>query len=262
MADALATSIISKLTNWYPCDGDLNDAHGTDDLVSGVVNAGYEAGYGTADQLIKGSRAYATLGSAIAFANNSGNMTIGGLFDYDAGTTNTPEWGYSYGGISAGDEAFKIVTHIDGYFYVTTWEDVGITPSYIADPLEGATNHPVTLRVTDTEGATASSNQIIRIEHPGALQPGRYFVVATWAAGIRKLYIENILVVTSGGTPAAVKAASIPRLEIGRAYSAVTCITGQQNLFACAGAALTADEINYIYNGGAYRDYATILAAS
>lgn len=258
MSNPLAVSILAKLTNWYSFDGDTTDAHGSDDLITGAAVSGYEAGVLGADRVQAGSRHSAALASPIAFANNSGSMTIGGLFDYTAGTPNTPEFGYSYGGISSGDEAFKICTHPDGYFYAITWESTSVG-TRVSDPLEGAVNWPVTVEVTDAAAATATSDQLIRIAHPGVLQPGLYFVVANWESGVRTLFMDAVEV-ASEPPPAAVKAATIPRIEIGRGYSPANTVTALQNCFACAGAALTQTEIAYIFNGGTFRSYADIVA--
>ena len=260
MSDPLATSILSKLTNWYKFDSNLNDAHGSDHLTLGLSGVTYGAGI-NGNQVASGSRAYATLAAPVPFAV-TGAMTIGGWFQYTSGAEARPEFGYSYGGVSSGDEAFKIVVNPAGFFYVITWHDAGISNTAVVDPLQSARNYPITVSAKDSAGQTATSPQIIRIASSGGLVPGRYFVVATRSAnGTMRLYIDSVLA-ASGGPCSAVKLTPLPRIEIGRNYSAATSVTAMDDCFACSGAELTAAEVGYIYNGGASRTYSAIVAAS
>lgn len=259
MSDPIAVSILSKLTSWYTFDTTLADAHGSNDMVAGIVS-GYSAGL-KAQQINAGSRVSHTFSVPPAFSTNGGYFTIGGWFNYTAGAIAIPEFGLFYPDMTAGAEAFAIVCSPGtGGFYAITWEDAGVTNSVVADPLVGAVNYPVRVSVEDSIGKTATSDQVIRIvSGSGVMEPGRYFVVATWAAGNRILYVDSINVDTNT-PPANVKQATLGSIRVGR--SNASCVTDQDECFFSLTSAFTQDEVTWLFNSGNGRSYAEVVAAA
>jgi hypothetical protein len=259
MSDPIAVSILAKLTSWYTFDNTGDDAHGAFDLT--MTAATYSPGL-QAQQVNKNSRGGHTYASPPAFGTTTGLFTIGGWFNYTTSAANRAEFGFFYPSMVSGAEAFVIVVHPAGYFYVETWEDAGVTDSDVRDPLIGAINYPVTFQVEDSTAQTATSEQIVRIVSGVAMQPGRYFVVATWDAGNRALYMDSLLVDTNT-PPAAVKQSTIGKVALGRDLgSAPACMTDVDEAFVCLNAVMTQEEITWIYNGGAGRSYADVVAAA
>lgn len=259
MSDPIAVSILAKLSGWYTFDNVLTDAHGSFNLTAGVVS-GYSAGL-KAQQINDGSRASHSFSSPPAFSATGGAFTIGGWFNYTAGAADRPEFGFFYPSTVSGAEAFTIVCSPNGGgFYAITWMDAGVTNSVVADPLAGAVNYPVTIQVTDSAGDTASSEQVVRIvSGSGVMEPGRYFVVATWDAGNRVLYVDSLNVDTNT-PPAAVKQSTLGSVRVG-GVSAL-CVTDQDECFFSLTAAFTQEEVTWLFNGGNGRSYAEVVAAA
>jgi hypothetical protein len=259
MSDPIAVSILSKLTSWYTHDSVTTDAHGSYDLT--IPGAAYSAGL-KGQQLNKNVAGSHVFSSPPSFSAAAGQYTIGGWFNFTSGSSGRPEFGLFYPTMTQGAEAFVIVVHPDGYFYAVTWHDSGVNASVVQDPLTGAVNYPVTLQVEDSAAQTATSEQVIRIVSGGTLQPGRYFVVATWDAGNRALYIDSVLVDTNT-PPAAVKQSTLGRIGIGRdAGSTASTLTDQDECFVCMDAVFAQDEIAWLFNSGAGRSYADVVAAA
>lgn len=94
------------------------------------------------------------------------------------------------------------------------------------------------------------------------MQPGRYFVVATWDLGNRTLYVDSVAVDTAP-PPSAVKEATLGQIGIGRTGgSAALSLTAQDECFVCMDGVLTGDEVSWLYNSGSGRSYAEVVAAA
>jgi hypothetical protein len=260
VSDPIAVSILAKLTSWYAFDGNANDSHGSNNITE-ATSITYEAGL-HGQQAKKGSYGNHTLGSPIAISATSGLLTIGGWFEYTtAGGDNIPAFGFAWGPQS-GNEAFKIIVNSSGYFYAGIWGADGYGYN-INDPLSGAKNYPITVQVQDSIAQTATSNQLIRITSGGPMQPGRYFVVATWDHGNRALYVDGALVKTEPPPSGPFTRSSIQWVGIGRNYPVGTpTIVGCDECFFASNAVFTAEEVAWIFNGGAGRSYADVVAAA
>lgn len=260
MSDPIAVSILAKLTGWYPFDGNLNDAHGSNSITEST-HATYTTGL-KGQQVASGSYGVHTLAPAIPITPTTGALTMGGWFDYTGGGVDgTVAFGFDYGP-HAGAEAFKItVNPVSGYLYLFTQGAGGMNYS-VTDPMSGAISYPVTVRVEDSIGQHATSDQRIRISHGGTLVPGRYFVVGTWLNGVRTLYIDGHPVRTVGA-PASLNRSSIEWITLGRVYSSTAGTNvGCDECFFSRDAAMTAAEVAWLYNGGAGRSHADVVAAA
>jgi hypothetical protein len=261
VSDPIAVSILAKLTSWYSFDGNANDAHGSNPIDE-VTSLSYEAGL-KGQRLAAGCYGNATLASPIAISATSGHMTIGGWFYYN-GTTpsaNIPAFGLAWGPVS-GNEAFKIIVNSDGYFYAGIWGASGQGYN-IRDPLTGAKNYPITVQVQDSLAQTATSDQLIRITNGGPMQAGWYFVVATWDEGNRVLYMDGVAVATEPPPALGWTRSSITWAGVGRSYGGNTPTTvACDECFFCDSAVLTAAEVAWLFNRGAGRSYADVVAAA
>lgn len=260
MSNATAVSILAKLSGWYPFDGDLTDVHGSNTLSESVSAAGYNAGI-KGQQVQSGSYAVHTLASPVAITPTTGSLTIGGWFNVGAIATTQPLFGFDFGPYT-GTEAFKIVAdQPSGQMYLHTWMS-SVVASSVIDPLVGATSHPLTVRVLDSDGQAATSAQVIRIATGGVIAPGRYFVVGTWINGFRTLYIDGRAVQTATA-PATLNKSSIQWITLGRVYSTPAGTNADcDECFFSVNAALTADEVAYLYNQGAAMSHADVVAAA
>jgi hypothetical protein len=262
MSDPIAVSILAKLTSWYPFDGDLTDAHGANDLTGAVV-AGYAAGK-VGDYLLAGSRALDVLASPIAITATTGNLTVGGWFKYTSAVPLVAPFGLTFdpGVVGGSNEMFYIYSQLsDGGFGAFGWLSGGGDIYGVADDDPRAQSYPITVRVTDSDAQTASSNQIIHIANSGGLTPGWYFVVATWNAGNMTLYVDSTARDTST-PPASVNGSSVTHIQVANAHGATVSDAGLDECFFCDGAAMTQQEVTWLYNFGAGRSYADVVTAA
>lgn len=259
MSDPIATAILAKLTGWYPFDGNLNDAHGSNSLTESA-SATYEAGQ-HGQRVAAGSYAVHTLATPVPITPTSGQFTIGGWFDYVVQSGDTqPAFGFDFGPFP-GTEAFKILIDNGAGIILGGWGTGGLGYN-VVDPAPASTYHPVTVQVSDSAAQSASSDQTIRIVRSGAFAEGTYFVTGTWDAGVRTLYI-NGMAVASEPAPPSVNKTTMPWITLGRVYSAtIGTNVGCDECFFCTGAAMTPQEIAWIYNGGAGRSYGDLVAAA
>lgn len=255
----IAADILAALTSYYPFDADLNDVHGTNHINTSVTSAGFATGK-VGNMLSPGSRGYCTLASAISHAPTTGSLTVGGWFKYATpGGYGLTEFGLSYSPYNGSqNEAFTIFSTSDGKWGVFGWNASSGTYGAI-DPNERKAAYPITVRVQDSTGATATSDQVIRISGSGgAYAAGWFFVVGTWESGIIKLYVDGSLVFTSSAAPASVKAASVPLLQVGNGFLPALTQAGLDGCFFSDHAALTLEQIQWLYNSGLGRTYAEI----
>lgn len=259
MSDPIAVSILSKLTGWYPFDGNLTDVHGSNTMTE-VVSATYEVGpHG--QRAAAGSHAVHTLATPVPITPTSGQFTIGGWFDYVVTPGDTqPAFGFDFGPFS-NTEAFKILIDDADGIILGGWGTGGLGYN-VVDPSPAATYHPVTFRVTDSALLTASSDQVIRVARSGGFAAGNYFIVGTWDAGNRTLYVNSVNVKTEPPPPT-VNKDTMPWITLGRVYSTPTGTNvGCDECFFCTDAVLTQEEVTWLYNGGAGRSYADLTAAA
>lgn len=153
-------TILANLTSWWEFDGDLTDAHGSNDLISNLTVSGYEAGK-TGQQLSKDSRATCALAASIPITTAAGKITEGAWFSYDGIAT-----GAYIGGLArhlaASTQEVLTLLNSNGQFVIFGWKDAGVLSYSITSPLRSIP-YPVTVRVEDSIGQYATSNQIIRI---------------------------------------------------------------------------------------------------
>jgi len=261
MSDPIAVSILAKLTTWYPFDGDLTDAHGANDLTGAVV-AGYAAGK-VDDYLLAGSRAMVELATAIAVTPTTASLTVGGWFNYTAAVPLVAPFGFTFDPVmGGGNEMYYIYSQLsDGGFGAFGWLSGGSDIYGVADPSPRAQAYPITVRVTDSDAQTASSNQIIHIADSGGITPGWYFVVATWDEGDMTLYVDSTVRDTAA-PPASLNGSSVTHVQIANDFGATVSDAGLDECFFCDGAAMTQEEVTWLYNFGAGRSYADVVTAA
>lgn len=257
---SIGSDIDDKITSWFKFDGDLTDAKGVNDLDTGIVVAGYSTGL-QGQQLDIGSRAYCTLASPLAINLTDSNFFLGGWMDFAGGATLQYLMGFTFDTSTSTCEAYYFGVDGTGHVQCAGWPDSsGIAPYLVRDPAVRQVAYPITVRCEDSEGHSATSDQIILIGDGTSNPPGRYFFVAQWANGVMSLYNGARLVATAAA-PATVKAATAPYFQVG-ILGAVTGLT-VANLDECffgQSANLTQAQIEWLYNGGAGRTYADLSA--
>jgi hypothetical protein len=250
---SIGTDILAKLTSWYPCDGNLQDAHGLNDIDVAVTAAGYSTGK-VGQCLDKLSDGYTTLHTAITVDTDTA-MTIGGWFYFDG--TFTEASIFSVGYTNAGDvhnEALNLVTLPDGTWAIGSWATTAT--SYVAiDPNPAGLKYDFVVRCEDSLAQEATSAQSITIRSVSGNPPGWYFAVGTWEGVYLKLYVNGEFVVQTTPPRPANRAQQITLLQIGNQYAGALTPCACDELFFCDDDALTADEIAWLYNSGAGRAY-------
>lgn len=258
MSDPLAVSFLSKINSYYQLNGDLLDSHGSNPLVAGVSVSGYEAGrFG--QRMKSNSRASCVLSQPITY--NSGAMTIGSLMTFTApinitemSLSTTDAQRFQLLGLDAAFDNWRAGSYL---FNAATADDA----NRVEDPRALALAYPITVQVQDSHGTIAQSEQTIRISDAlGALLPGDYFIAATWLNGIVSLYVDGHLAAQSDAPQASIRGNTILRYMIGNTIDGVGCGGAHEGAFMSYTAALSAAEILWLYNAGAYRSYAQIVA--
>lgn len=262
MSDATAVSILGKITSWYSMDSDLSDSHGSNTLDGGVTDAGHVVGK-VGNALEVGSKGYKTIGSPVAVTPTTGSFTVGGWFHYSApAAADVVEFGLTFNeGTTSQNEFLFIANSTSGAWRAFGWESptVGYT---VQDPDPMSTSYPITVRVDDAGALFDTSDQIIRIDTATAGgDPGWYFVVATWDAGNMVLYVDGRSV-ASRGPPAALNDTSVKTIQVGQQLSSVLTSAKHDELFVSLTGALAEAEVRWLYNQGAGRSYAQLVAAA
>lgn len=259
MSDPIAVSILAKLTSYWSCNGDLADAHGSNDIGSGLNGVSYEAGQ-SGQRLVTGARGYCTLASPIAI-DGSTALTIGGRFTFGGD-------GSLSGCIALSDdfnttnEAMAInVSASESTWSASSWADE--SNNYFAKSAAADAQYPITVRVTDTFADTLSSAQVISISTPEGITEGlSYDVYGVWEGEYLKIYINGALAATSTPPrPTPTKTQAL-YFQIGNQFGPAGNPCASEELILCDGAALTAAEVEWLYNSGAGRTYAGIVAAA
>lgn len=260
MSDRTAASILSKLTSWYPFDGDATDAHGPNDLTL-AVSPGYETAK-VGQGLKKGARAKVALASPIDFGPTTGQISVGGWLHYSSAVPSVAPFGLTGDPNSSHNEAYYLFSNsTDGAFGAFGWKGDG-TSFNVIDPSGRALSYPVAVKVRDASGKEAVSAQTIRVgDASSQTLPGFYFVVATWNAGHMSLYVDGVLVATAN-PPASTQLSSITHIQVANALNATVSDAGLDECFICSEAVLTADEVSWLYNAGAGRSYTDLTMAA
>lgn len=259
MSDATAVSILSKLTSYWSCDGDLTDAHGTNDIGSGLSVLAYEAGQ-SGQRLAANARGYCTLAAPIT-VDGSTALTIGGRFTFGGSS--------SVSGCIALSDDFGTTNEVLAVnvnaalsqWGVSSWANEG--SNYAATTGSVAVEYVLTVQVQDADGTLATSEQTILIDTPGGITTGlSYDVYAVWEGEYLRIYVNGLLRASSTPPrPAPTKTQAL-YFQIGNQFGTVDNPCASEELLLCEAAALTADEIAWLYNTGAGRTYAGIVAAA
>lgn len=250
------SEIYAGLTSFWPFDGDMLDAHGTNDIAANLTVSGYEAGK-TGQQLSKDSRGSVALASSIAITTSAGKISMGAWLSYD-GVATGPYIGGLARHLAATTQEVLTLLNATGKFMVFGWKDAGFTTYEIIQPTVRTTPYPITVRVTDSVGSTASSNQIIRITETGTSPAGTYFVVVTYDDGVLKLYVDALLVGTL--TVTAIYTSPIAYFQVGSVgYGLSAC--GWEDAMLASAMVWSQTHIDWLYNLGAGRTYADLVAA-
>lgn len=258
MSDPLAVSILSKLSGWYDFEGDLSDSHGSFGLTGAVV-AGYEQGK-IGQSLKRASRASAEVTHTTVSAH-SGQLTIGGWFKYTSAAANIASAGY--GLTTTPDTAQNEILYIgnkqsNGNFAVTMFGSDG--ENVVIEDTNGASiAYPITVLAVDADGVMAESKQTINISSgTNVLVPGWYFGAATMLDGVVRLYLNGDFRAT-GTAPKALKS-PVTTLQLAEMYGSTVSDPGYDSCFFSLTAAMTPDEIAWLFNSGTGRSYADLKA--
>jgi len=246
-------TILANLTSWWEFDGDTLDAHGTNDIAANLTVAGYEAGL-TGQQLSQGSRGTVALAASIPITTSTGQISWAGWVSYDGASG-----GAYIGGLARhlGASTQEVLTLINqsGHFTLFGWKDNGAN-TYQADSGLRTLPYPVTVQVHDSIGQSATSDQIIRIAGTD-LQAGTYFITCTYNNGSMKLYVNAELLATT--VVDAIYNSPIYYWQIGAvSYGTTDC--GWEDALLMDAHVLSQTEIDWLYNAGAGRSYADVVA--
>lgn len=258
MSDPNAVSVLAKLTSWYPLNSDLVDAHGTNDLGTGV-SASYEAGGKVSgNRLAAGSRGACTLASSIAITATTGKMFVGGWVYYTGSVPANAEFGLSQGFLQHNERL--TIDSSAGTFSAFGWAGTPPATNVATDPNVAGLDYHFTVRVEDDDGTAATSAQNIVIRDPGApYAEGWYFVVGQWNLGIVTVYVNGVLAATSAQATT-VNGSPVDKFQIGNQYLNANCQGALSHVFFGDGDVLTQAEITYLYNLSVGKSYANVTA--
>jgi hypothetical protein len=259
MSDANAVSVLSKLVSWHTCNGNLNDSHGTNHLVTGVT-ASYEAGGKVSGQrLAAGSKAACTIGSSYAITASTGKMFVGGWIYYPGSSVPANgEFGLSLDYLQ--NNELCSIDGSSGTFSVFGWQGTPPATNVATDPNVAGLAYDFVVSVQDSLGVTATSPQRIIIRDAGdPYAEGWYFVVGQWDQGIFKLWVSSVLVAT-GAQATTVKGSPVAKFQIGNQYGGALTQGAQSEVFWGVGDVLTQAEIDYLYNDGNGKSHANVVS--
>lgn len=257
MSDPIAVSILSKLTSYWSCNGDLVDAHGGNDIGSGLSGVSYEAGQ-SGQRLVAEARGYCTLAAPIAVG---ADLTVGGRFTFGGASSVSGCICLSDGFVSHNEVISINVNAANSQWGASSWANTSSNYSALSDAV--SVDYPVTIRVTDAASQTAESVQTIRIDTPGGITAGlTYDVYGVWEGEYLHVYVNGVLAGSSTPPrPAPNKTQSL-YFQIGNQYLSANNPCASEELLLCSTSALTAGEVAWLYNAGAGRTYAGIVAAT
>lgn len=257
MSDALAASILAKLTSWYDFEGDLTDAHGPYDLTADVLS-GFEAGK-VGQSLKRRARANAAL-TPTAIASGAGRFSVGGWFLFTQATPSVASFGLTTNTSVPQNEALFLGNNPDNGNFTVFGFSQNADVWRVSDPTSATIRYPITVHAVDADGRIAESMQHIDVSNPGGLAQGWYFVVTTFDNGTVKLYLNTEL--KAIGNAGSNLKTPITLVQIANHYNSTLADAGLDSCFFSLGSVLTVDEITWLYNTGAGRNYADVVAAS
>lgn len=246
----LRASIKGKVVSWYPLDGNLNDVAGGNNLNIGVSSAGYAAGK-HGQMLLKNSRAAGLLASPFPLTTSNA-LSIGGWVYYDGTAASLNLFGLSFD-FSAKNTAFNMAVTAAGAVHPGSYPNTTDDQYFVESPAFTIRRFPVTVRVTDSAGNKATSEQVIAI---GGFPPtsGFYFVVARFIGQTIDVFVNGSLAAASVPPMPAPRAGLVSYFQIGQQFGSANTNCGLDELFFCQ-ASLTDEEIAWLYNDGDGRSY-------
>lgn len=258
MSDPIAVSILGKVTSWYSFEGNLNDSAGPNNITAGtVVVSGYEPGIrGT--QLKLGSRGAALLANPFSLTRTM-SCCIGGWIDYNfMGTVaSLVSIGYDFLGRN---EALTLNPDNAGDLLFESWAN-NSSETIISYPALTRIKYPVTVAADDSNGVTATSEQVINVNTTSP-QAGRFFMVGNLINGVMTMYVDGVL---RGSAPLAagtLRSDPVKYFQVGNQFANSNTPSGLDEMFFCQSAALTSDEIAWLYNNDVGRSYTDVVNAA
>jgi hypothetical protein len=257
MSNPLAVSVLAKFTHYYGLDGNGLDGIGSANL--GTSNfAGYTTGK-TGQALASGSRGYSTLTNPITIDVNT-RMTLGGWFYFSGAFNNTSFLSVGYDFAGANEALYLLAANPSGKWSAGSWANSGALYACL-DPNAAGQKYDFTVRCLDSLGHAALSPQSITIRAGAGNLPGWYFVVAEWAAAdLLKLAVNGDFVVDTIPPRPAPRADTIKYFQIGNQFDSSDTPCKVEDVFFCASAVLTTNELDYLWSSGAGKSLAAIQA--
>jgi len=254
--NTLRASIRGKVVSWYPLDGNLNDAAGGNDLDIGTDVAGYAAGK-QGQMLLKDSRVAGLLSNPFPLTTSNA-LSIGGWIYYDGTAASLNLFGLSFD-FDAKNTAFNMAVTSGGYVHPGSYPNTDDNQYFVETPAFTIRRFPVTVRVTDSAGNKATSDQVIAI---GGFPPttGFYFVVARFIGQTIDVFVNGVLAASSVPPMPTPRPGLVSYFQIGQQFGSANTNCGLDELFFCQ-AALTEEEILWLYNDGNGRSYFEIGGA-
>ncbi|MGE7136033.1 hypothetical protein ACQKIE_00170 [Luteibacter sp. NPDC031894] len=246
----LRASIRGKVVSWYPLDGNLNDVAGGNDLDIGLGVAGFAPGK-QGQMLLKNSRAAGLLTNPFPLTTSNA-LSIGGWVYYDGTPSALNLFGISFD-FSSKNTAFAMAITTGGDVHPGSYPNSDDEQYFVEAPALTVRQCPVTVRVTDSAGNKATSEQVLRI---GGYAPtnGFYFVVARFIGETIDVFVDGLLAGTSTPPMPDPRTDLISYFQIGQQFGGVNTNCGLDELFFCQ-APLTEEEILWLYNDGNGRSY-------
>lgn len=246
----LRASIKGKVVSWYPLDGNLNDVAGGNNLNIGVSSAGYAAGK-HGQMLLKNSRAAGLLANPFPLTTNNA-LSLGGWIYYDGTPSALNLFGLSFD-FNAKNTGFSMAITTDGAVHPGSYPNTSDDQYFVEAPALTVRSYPVTVRVTDSAGNKATSEQVIRV---GGFPPtsGFYFVVTRFVGQTLDVFVDGVFAGSSAPPMPTPRGNPLSYFQIGQQFGNVNTNCGLDELFFCQ-AALTDEEIAWLYNDGDGRSY-------
>lgn len=247
---SLRASIRGKVVSWWPMDGNLNDVKGGNNLTIGVSVAGYAPGKQN-QMLLKNSIGAALLAAPFPLTTNN-SLSVGGWVYYDGTAASLNLFGLSFN-FDAQNTSFSLSVTSAGAVHAGSFPNLSDGQYLVEAPAFTVKRFPITVRVTDSLGNKATSDQTISVI--GYLPtPGFYFIVARFIGQTIDVFVNGTLAGTTTPPMPAPRAGLVTYFQVGQQFGPASTNCGLDELFFCQ-AALTPEEIAYLYNDGDGRTY-------
>lgn len=259
MSDPIAAAILSKLTSYYPMDGNLNDVHGSNPLTADVVSQGYEPGK-SGQRLKGGARARAALTSSVP-VDSTTQLCIGGWMVY--GGSGDPAGSMSLS-FDTGPFNEVLTVHAAKASAVISAASWASAPTlYAADSGALGQSYPVRIRVEDSAGNHAEAARTITIMNAGGMQQGyTYFAIAVFDGNEQHIFVDGLLRGSATPPRPPITKPSVSHIQIGNVHNSATTRHALEEVMVCIGSTFNAEEIAWLYNEGMGRTYADIVSAA